>query len=155
MPSDQRRRTDSRNDERPVGASAAALSTVIAREMSAAVRVAAGAWEWALMGDHAAARAQAAIAAGIPTVSRRERHAVAILVLAAQASQSRAAGLAAEHLAEFPGDALVSVVSVQLATRSARGTEGGRTDQTRDQCCATSSPQPHAREGRDTTKEAP
>jgi hypothetical protein len=42
---------------------------------------------------------------------------VSILTLAAEGHTSRAAGLAAEHLREFPDDGLIARVAQQLARR--------------------------------------
>jgi hypothetical protein len=67
-------------------------------------------------GDVAAARAQAraavAAARGRP---RRERQQVQIIQLALAGETGRATGLIAEHLAEFPADALVGRVLAKIS----------------------------------------
>jgi hypothetical protein len=61
--------------------------------------------------------------AGLP---RRDRHTVDILAAAVQQSATRATGLAAEHLREFPDDQLVRYVTARLDAdsklREGRGT---------------------------------
>jgi hypothetical protein len=48
---------------------------------------------------------------------RRERQQVQIVQLAVAGDMSRASGLIAEHLAEFPGDRLISRVSAGISGR--------------------------------------
>jgi hypothetical protein len=87
----------------------------------AAVRHAELAWHLATVGlrEELAVHVGAALllASSLP---RRDRHAVSILTLAAEGHTSRAAGLAAEHLRDFPGDALIARVAQQLAGRQQR-----------------------------------
>jgi hypothetical protein len=54
------------------------------------------------------------------SLPRCDRHAVSILTLAAEGHTSRAAGLAAEHLRDFPDDRLIARVARQLARREER-----------------------------------
>jgi hypothetical protein len=54
------------------------------------------------------------------SLPRRDRHAVAILTLAAEGHTSSAAGLAAERLRDDPDDVLVARVAQRHATKEAR-----------------------------------
>ena len=75
----------------------------------AAAKLAAMAWQAWAGGDAAAAqslaRAANVAARGRP---RRERQLAQIVQLAVDGATDRASGLSAEHLAEFPGDQLIS-----------------------------------------------
>jgi hypothetical protein len=81
-----------------------------------AVELAFLAWEAWAGGDAAAARplARAAnvAARGRP---RRERQLVQIVQLTVDGDTRRASGLAAEHLAEFPGDCLIGRVRASIS----------------------------------------
>jgi hypothetical protein len=64
------------------------------------------AWRAWIAGDTAAAQSLArAASAAARTRPRRERQLVQIVQLAVDGDTTRASGLIAEHLAEFPGDA--------------------------------------------------
>ena len=82
-----------------------------------AIIEAASAWDHAMRGraSEAALHVQAA-EAGARLLGRRDRHVVSILTLAAQRDISRAAGLAAEHLDEFPDDPIIRYVARRVAT---------------------------------------
>jgi hypothetical protein len=59
---------------------------------------------------------------GLP---RRDRHTVDILAAAVQPSATRATGLAAEHIREFPDDQLVRYVTARLQAESELGESRG------------------------------
>ena len=91
------------------------LLLLVAAEPSSAVRHAAAAWRLATEGAYELAAEQITEAsAALTGLGRRERHVVAVFTLAAGGSVSRAAGLAAEHLVEFPGDRLVALIAARL-----------------------------------------
>jgi hypothetical protein len=88
----------------------------LARGRTHAVRAAAWAWSLAAAGDTDTAAEHATTArAHLAHADRRDRHAAAILLLATEGAPARAAGLACEHLAEFPNDRVVAFVVTQLA----------------------------------------
>jgi len=67
-----------------------------------------------LLGQDGRARARGGIAKSLSrSISRRERQLVEILVLSANGSRDRAAGLAAEHVLEHPSDAPALAAIVQ------------------------------------------
>ena len=84
-----------------------------------AVRRAVLAWQMAMAGRDGEVPVQVLAAASLArSLPRRDRHAVTILTLAAEGHTSRAAGLAAEHLRDFPDDELVAGVARHLATEA-------------------------------------
>ena len=83
-----------------------------------AARLAGLAWQAWTGGDRATAQGlvrEADVAAW--RRPRRERQQVQIVQLAVAGDMSRASGLIAEHLAEFPGDQLISRVSAWVSGR--------------------------------------
>jgi hypothetical protein len=74
------------------------------------------AWHLATAGRWDEAAVHVAAARSLArTLPRRGRHAVAILTLAAEGHTSRAAGLAAEHVHDFPDDELIALFVRRLA----------------------------------------
>lgn len=88
------------------------------RDPTAAVTLAARAWQAWTRGHVASAQtlAQAATAA-VRQRPRQERQQVQVVALAVTGDLDRASGLAAEHLAEFPGDELIHHVQAWAAGR--------------------------------------
>jgi hypothetical protein len=102
----------------------------LARGRSRAVRAGVWAWYLAAAGEAAAAAEHITRArAVLEHADRRDRHAAAILLLAAEGSPTRAAGLASEHLVEFPDDRVVAFAALYLAPRGS----GVSTDAANDQ----------------------
>jgi hypothetical protein len=80
--------------------------------------MAAQAWDAWLLGNVTQARSLArAASAAARQRPRRQRQQIQIVRLAVDGDWDRASGLAAEHLAEFPGDDLIRRL---LATAAAR-----------------------------------
>ena len=88
------------------------------RDSTAAVMLAAQAWQAWTQGQVASAQAFAQAAkVAVRHRPRKERQQVQIVVLAVIGDLDRASGLAAEHLAEFPGDELIQRVQVWATGR--------------------------------------
>jgi hypothetical protein len=79
------------------------------------------AWE-AFVRNHRADAARLASRASVAAQSRprRERRAVEVVCIAVGGEPERAAGLAAEHLAEFPDDGLVRRIKEAIAEHGGR-----------------------------------
>jgi hypothetical protein len=89
---------------------------VTAHDAAPLVTLAARAWEAWLQGHAAQARSLARAASSAARQRpRRQRQQIQIVQLAVEGDWERASGLAAEHLAEFPGDQLIRSL---LATAS-------------------------------------
>jgi hypothetical protein len=75
------------------------------------------AWQALAGGDPAGAQsfARAAVAAAHGR-SRKERQQAQIVQLAVTGHRTRASGLIAEHLAEFPGDELIQRIKARIST---------------------------------------
>ena len=81
------------------------------RDPIPAVTLAARAWQAWTRGQLASARAFAQAAeVAVRHRPRKERQQVQVITLAVCGDLDRASGLAAEHLAEFPGDELIRQV---------------------------------------------
>jgi len=88
------------------------------RDPTAALTLAARAWQAWTQGHVASAQAFArAATVAVRQGPRRERQQVQVVALAVIGDLDRASGLAAEHLAEFPGDELIRQIQAWVAGR--------------------------------------
>ena len=93
-----------------------ALEAALDRCADFAVGHAYAAFVAGLLGQDGRARARGGIARSLRrSISRRERQLVEILVMSSNGDRGRAAGLAAEHVLEYPADARALAAIVHLS----------------------------------------